>query len=157
MRMPREPVIEPITYLSKVCLRPFPFVDDHVKGSKEDDKTVTYITEHHGEKERERDHGEQAGVDFLVRRDTITVHDRLEAFCELVGPVEGWWRLIGAKLLQDGNNARSRLLLNDGSANCQNTREAEQFTVACRRANWIVVISLVGHHPSATNVFLLTS
>lgn len=69
------------------------------------------ITKHHGEQERERNDGKQTGVDFLVGCNTVSVHDGLEAFGELVGTRESWWRFVRAQLLYNWNNTRSGLLL----------------------------------------------
>lgn len=72
---------------------------------------MTNVTEHDSEQEWERDDSEKTRVHLLVRRDTITVHDRLEAFRELVRAVERRRRLIRAELMQDGRDVRTRLFL----------------------------------------------
>lgn len=72
---------------------------------------MTNITEHDSEEERERDHGKQPWVDFLVGCNSIAVHDGLEALRELIRSDERGWRLVGAKLLQYGYDVRSRLFL----------------------------------------------
>lgn len=72
---------------------------------------MSNVAKHDGEQERERDDGEQAGVDFLVRADTVRVDNVLEAFCELVGPVESRRRLSRAELVQQRRNGCAGVFL----------------------------------------------
>jgi hypothetical protein len=60
---------------------------------------MTDVTEHHGEQEGKGDNGKQAGINFLVGRDSVTVHDTLESFRKFVCPVESGRRLVGAELM----------------------------------------------------------
>ena len=69
------------------------------------------ISKHNGEEEGEGDDREQAGVDLLVRRDTIRVDDGLEALGELVRAVERRRVLVRAQLVQDRRDARAGVLL----------------------------------------------
>lgn len=57
------------------------------------------ITEHDGEQEREGDHSEETGVDFLIGGDTVAVHDGLETFGKLIRPVVRGRRLVRAQLM----------------------------------------------------------
>lgn len=100
-----------MTHLSETLLRPLSLAKNHVDGCGEDDATVSNITKHHREEEGESDHGEKTRVDFLICRDTIAVHDRLEAFGELVRAVERRWCLVRPKLVQDGRNVGTRFFL----------------------------------------------
>lgn len=72
---------------------------------------MSNVAKHDGEQERERDDGEQAGVDLLVRTDTVRVDDVLETFGELVGPVKGRGRLGRAELVQQRRNGRAGVFL----------------------------------------------
>jgi hypothetical protein len=72
---------------------------------------MSNVAKHDGEQERERDDGEQAGVDFLVRADTVRIDDVLEAFRELVGPVESRRRLGRAELVQQRRNGCAGVFL----------------------------------------------
>lgn len=72
---------------------------------------MSNITEHDGEEEREGDYCKQSRVDFLIRRDTITVHDSLETLRELVGAMESRGRLARLEFMKDGRDARSGFLL----------------------------------------------
>ena len=85
--------------LTKVLLSPRPLPQNHPKPSDEQDTSMTDITKHHREQERERDHRKQTGVDLLVRRDTVCIHDRLKAFRELVKAVVRRWRLVRTQLV----------------------------------------------------------
>ena len=96
------------------------------------------IPKHDREQERERDHGEKPGVDFLVRGDPIAVHDRLEPLRKLVRADERRRRLPRPQHRQNRRHIRTRLLLHSHrfqhpSMNKKiNKREP---TVACLNAN----------------------
>ncbi len=62
---------------------------------------MSNVTKHDRKQERKGDDSEKARVDLLVRRDAIRVHDRLESFCELIGPLERRRRLVCAQLMQN--------------------------------------------------------
>ena len=77
---------------------------------------MTNITKHDSEQEREGNDSEETWIDFLVGSNTVTIHDRLEAFGELIRAMEGW-RLLGRlQFMQNWRNISSRLLLKVGSA-----------------------------------------
>jgi hypothetical protein len=82
-------------------------IENHIKSREEEDEAVTDITEHDCEHERERDDRKQTGVDLLVGRDTVGVHDCLEALGETVGSLEGRRSLVGPQLVQNGRNVGS--------------------------------------------------
>ena len=72
---------------------------------------MTNVAEHDGEQEWESDDSEQPRVDFLVCRDTITVHNGLETLRKLVCTDVRWRLLACAELMEDGRHVCSRLLL----------------------------------------------
>ena len=72
---------------------------------------MTNITEHDSEQEREGDDSEQTRIDFLVRRDTVGIHDGLETLRELVRADERRRRAVGTELVQDGRDIGTRFLL----------------------------------------------
>ena len=74
---------------------------------------MSNITEHYGEQERERRNRKQARVNFLVGRDTITIHDSLEPFGKLVRAMESRGRLARLEFMQDRGDTRARLLLKE--------------------------------------------
>lgn len=87
-------------------------VEHHKDSDQESQETVTEITKHDGEQERERGDGEKTGVDLLVRRHSVRVDDGLESFGEGRGSVERGWLLVGSKLIQDGRDGRVGGFLN---------------------------------------------
>ncbi len=60
---------------------------------------MSNITKHHCKQKWKRDDRKKTGVDFLVRRNAIAVHDRLETNRELVCPIEGRGLLVRAQLV----------------------------------------------------------
>ena len=72
---------------------------------------MTNITEHDSEQEREGDDSEQTRIDFLIRRDTVGIHDGLEALGELVRTMERGGRAIRAQLVKDRWNVGAGFLL----------------------------------------------
>jgi hypothetical protein len=100
-----------MTNLIKFFSRPFLLLENHIQRGKEDDQAMSDITKHHGEQEGERNDSKQTRVDFLIGRNTISVHNGLEALGELVGASECWWRLVRAQLMQDRHDTRTRFLL----------------------------------------------
>ena len=68
------------------------------------------VAEHDSEQERERDDGKQTRVHLLVRRDTVGIHDGLEALGELVRTMERGRRAIRAQLMKDGWNVGAGFL-----------------------------------------------
>lgn len=97
--------------LTKVLFSPRPLPQNHPKPSDEQDTSMTDITKHHREQERERDDRKQPRVHFLVRRDPIRIHNRLEPFRKLVRPVERRRSSIRAEFMQNRRYVRTRLLL----------------------------------------------
>lgn len=97
--------------LSQVALLQLPLPGDHSRRRKEDDESVSYITEHDGEEERERYDGEETRVDFLVRADAVGVHDGLETKGEFVGAVVSRRRAVRAEFLQDRRDGGPAFLL----------------------------------------------
>ena len=69
------------------------------------------VAEHDRKQEREGDDGKKARVDFLVCRDAVRVHDRLEALCEFVRTMECRWGFVRAQLVQDRRHRRARFFL----------------------------------------------
>ena len=69
------------------------------------------VAEHDSEQERERDDGKQAGVHLLVGRDTVGIHNGLEALSELVHAVERRRGTVCAQLMQNGRDVGAGLLL----------------------------------------------
>lgn len=142
--------------LSKVRTPKLPLVQDHEDASDKDDDTVANVSEHDRKQERESDNGEETWVDLLVRSNTVTVHDGLEALGKLISTLEGWRGLASAKLVKNGRDTGAGFLL-CAISELHQRRQRMEHTVAWRRANWIVVISRVGHQPSAIKVFRLAS
>ena len=97
--------------LPKICARPLAFVVDHPQCREEDDRPVSNVTEHDREQEREGDHGKEARVDLLVRRDTVRIHDCLEALRKLVRSMERRRCPVRAQLMQDRRHGGARFLL----------------------------------------------
>lgn len=98
---------------------------------------MTNITEHHSEQERESDNREETGVDFLVRCNTVAVHDGLEPFGELVGAMEGWWGLACAEFVQDRRYSGASFLLKSRvnfNSDIGGTIRRGELTVACLKA-----------------------
>lgn len=60
------------------------FIDTEVKGNQEQESTMTNITKHHGEKERERNDGEKTRIDFTITSNTISIDNALETLSEFV-------------------------------------------------------------------------
>lgn len=116
------------------------------------------VTEHDGEQERERDDGEQAGVDLLVRADAVRIDDVLEALGELVRAVERRRGIGRSELVQQRRDRRPGVLLLPARASAQDEECSAHVhrarTDAFRRAPWTCGMSLVGTQPSATSVFL---
>jgi len=104
-----------MTNLIKFFSRPLLLLEDHVQRGKEDDTSMSNITKHHGEQERERNDSKQTRVDFLVGCSTVSVHDGLEAFGKFVGAGEGRRRFVRAQLVQDRYNTGSGLFLKLGA------------------------------------------
>jgi hypothetical protein len=75
---------------------------------------MSNVTKHDRKEEWEGDDGEKAGVNLFVRRDAIRVHDRLESFCEFIGPLERRRSLVCAQLMQNWWDGRARFLLPTG-------------------------------------------
>lgn len=107
---------------------------DHVRRSSDNDHTMSNITKHDGEQEREGDDSEQTRVDLLIRSNPIRVHYGLEAFGELVGAMECRRCLVGVQLVKDRRDTRSRLLLINNEIQ-NNNRSFGTLTVACLRAS----------------------
>ena len=84
---------------------------DHGGCGESHDGTVTKITEHDGEQEREGDDGRQTRVDFGVLGSTICVNDGLETDGEFVGLVVGGWRLGSLDLVNNRRDAKSSVVV----------------------------------------------
>mmetsp|Transcript_25713 Transcript_25713/g.71848 ORF Transcript_25713/g.71848 Transcript_25713/m.71848 type:complete len:783 (-) Transcript_25713:14-2362(-) len=68
------------------------FVVEEVASAQEEEGSVTDITVHDSEKERESGGGEKGWVGLPITWDTVGVHELLVSVRELVGHVVGWWR-----------------------------------------------------------------
>lgn len=79
------------------------------------------VSEHDGEEEGEGDDGEESRVDLLVRGDSVRVDNGLESSRELVRAVERGRVLGAAKLVEDGGDASTRVLLEAGTASAGTT------------------------------------
>lgn len=97
--------------LSKVSARKLPLVQDHENAGDEDDDTVTNISEHDREQERECNDGKETWINLLIRSNTIAVHDGLEAFGELVRALECGRGFASVELVQNRRDTRAGLLL----------------------------------------------
>jgi hypothetical protein len=82
---------------------------------------VSDVSEHDGEEEGEGDDGEESRVDLLVRGDSVRVDNGLESSRELVRAVERGRVLGAAKLVEDGGDASTRVLLEAGTASAGTT------------------------------------
>lgn len=69
------------------------------------------ITKHDGKEEGERNDSEKSRINLLVLGNTVAVHDSLETFGKLVGPVECRWCPVRPQFVKDRWNARPRLFL----------------------------------------------
>ena len=87
------------THLAQILFRPCSFSNNHEQSGEKDNETMSNVTEHDREQERERDHSEESRVDLLIRRDTVAVHNVLEPFGELVCAVESGWCLVRAQFM----------------------------------------------------------
>lgn len=99
------------TYLVQLSPCQLPFHNNHYQRREQNDEAMPNVTEHNSEQERESDDSKETGVDFLVGRDTIAVHDTLETSREFVRSVEGWRLLICTQLVQDWTDVSPRLFL----------------------------------------------
>ena len=118
------------TDLAQVALAQLLLEHDHEGGGQEDDEAVTNVTKHDSEQEGESDDGEETRIDFLVSRDTIAVHDRLERLRELVRALKCRRLLAGSQLVQNGRYIRPRLLLRTYEVSRSQRRLAFRHTVA---------------------------
>lgn len=71
------------------------FVDTKVESNQKHKETMTNITKHHSEKERERDDSEKTRIDFAITSNTIGINDTLETCSEFVGAMIGGAGLFG--------------------------------------------------------------
>jgi len=60
-------------------------VEDEVEPEKEDDESVTHVSEHDSEEEREGYSGEDSRIQLLISRHTIGIYDLLRNDCIAVG------------------------------------------------------------------------
>jgi hypothetical protein len=65
------------------------FVQNQVQGKDQHQQTVTGITKHDGEQERESNESEKTRIDLTVSSNAISINNTLETFSELVGAMEG--------------------------------------------------------------------
>jgi hypothetical protein len=113
---------------------------------------MSNITKHDREQEREGDDREQPRVDLLVLCDTVTVHDGLVPFRELVGSVKSRRRLMRGQLMQDGRNARARTLLNANiSIRIQGRKEDKKDTNRSRPQRHLNHRNIPRRHPPLRN------
>lgn len=94
------------THLAEIGFTQAPLIENHVNRGTEDDEAMTDVTKHDCEEEWECDDRKESRIDFLILRDTITVHDGLESLSKLVSPMERGGRLVCPKLMEDGRNIR---------------------------------------------------
>lgn len=80
---------------------------DHGQRGKEHDDSVSEVTKHDSEEEREGNNGRQGRVDLLVCCGTISIDDGLESLGELVCLQVRWRRLVRANLVDDGWNGET--------------------------------------------------
>lgn len=62
---------------------------------------MTNVTEHDSEEEGERNNRKQSRVDLLIFGDTITIHNGLEGFSELVRSHERGWSLVRPEFMEN--------------------------------------------------------
>lgn len=84
---------------------------DHGGCSEGHDGTVSEITEHDSEQEREGDDGRKTRVDFGVLGSAVGVNDGLEAKGELVGLVVGGRGLGCLDLVDDGRDTEASVIV----------------------------------------------
>lgn len=69
------------------------------------------VTEHDREQEWEGGHSGQTRIDFLVRSNTIIVHNILEDFGKLVDAMERRWSLVGSDFVENRRDIALGLFL----------------------------------------------
>ena len=75
----------------------FILVIDEEGDKEKHNTTVTDVTEHHTEQERESNNGENCGVNFLVATNTISINNLLMSPSVLVGPKVGRGGFLGVQ------------------------------------------------------------
>src|SRR5258708_4514517 len=133
--------------------RNFLLKNDHTERGERRDEPVSQISKHDCEQEWECNHSKQCRINFLVRSNPIRIDDRLEALRELVRTVERRWLAVRTNLLEYRRHTRPSCFLPPLVSIKTRAHAITSRTVARLRACWIIVISRVGTHASATRTF----
>lgn len=90
--------------------------ENQARRSEHHKETMSNVTKHDSEKERERDDRKQSRVDLLVRSNTVRIDDGLHSLGHLVRTMERGGVLVRTKLVQDRRDGRAGGFLRSSAA-----------------------------------------